>query len=112
MLFCAFRLHSVYPRTKKSRSWQANSGHSDCYSGELISRKRKHSHQVIEGRTIGWDIRVIGSGNRVGEVIPAARGDGGKSPVCFDELQDRNVVGVVMNDAATLGVRRDNNKGD
>jgi hypothetical protein len=97
---------------EKSRSWQANSGESDGYSGELIRGKVKHTHEVIEGRGIGRYIGVILSGNRVGEVVPAARGDCGKSPVCFDELQDRNMVRIVMNYAAALGVGRDNNQGD
>ena len=39
----------------------------------LLRRKAEQTHEVIDGRTIGRNIRVIRRGNRVGEVVAAAR---------------------------------------
>src|SRR5712691_9147037 len=63
-------------------------------------------HHVADGWAVQRNIWVAATGNRVREVVTAARGHWRQPPVRFDELQNRNVVGVLMRDVSSSGVRR------
>src|SRR5271170_1175461 len=62
----------------------------------VVVREVEQVEEIADGRTVDRYIGIAIGSNRVGEVVAAAVCDGLHAPVPLDELQDRNMVGVVM----------------
>ena len=56
--------------------------------------------QVVQGRTIGRYIRVVGLRRRIREIIAAAGGERLQVPVPFDKFDDRNMVCIAVVDVS------------
>ena len=50
--------------------------------------------QVVDSRTIQWDIGIAGRRDRIGVVVTAAAGQRPQSEVPLNEFGERYVVGV------------------
>src|SRR5262245_39461041 len=72
----------------------------------LVSTKLKHAEEIIDGRHINRHIRIVFKRTRVGQIDPAASSQGLKAPVTLDEFDYGGMVGISVNDMATLGVWR------
>src|ERR1700760_2468525 len=68
--------------------------------------------QVIDGRTVYRDIRIVLPYLRIRKVVAAAIGQRLQSPVLLDELDDRNVIAVFVRHMAALGIGRHNDERD
>src|SRR5262245_3658648 len=72
----------------------------------LVSTKLKHAEEIIDGRHINRHVRIVFKRTRVGQIVPAASSQGLKTPVALDEFNYGGMVGISVNDMATLGVWR------
>jgi len=48
--------------------------------------------QVVDGRSVGWDVGIACGRGGVGQVVAAAASDGFQAPVSLDEFDEGNVV--------------------
>src|ERR1700688_948602 len=62
-------------------------------------------HQVADSRTVQRRIGIGFGGDWVGEIITAASGHRRQMPVGFDELQNRDVIGIGVRDVTGRGER-------
>jgi hypothetical protein len=62
----------------------------------------EHAEQIVDCGAICWHIGVPCHRDRIGQIIPAPVGDRRQPPVPLYKLQDGNVVGIIMHDAAAL----------
>src|SRR5262249_6101902 len=76
----------------------------------LVSPKRKHAEEIIDGRHINRHVRIVFKRTRVGQVVPATSSQRVKTPVALDEFNEGGMVGISVNDMATLGMRRDHDE--
>ena len=63
----------------------------------------KHVKQIANGWAVSRHVGITGGGNRIGEVVAAARRQRLQSPVTLDELQDRDAVGIGVVDVSAFG---------
>ena len=68
----------------------------------IVFVKVEQIEQVTKSGAIGWHVRVSFVLDRIGEIVAAPRRERTQSPVPFDKLQDRNVVGVRVVDVAAF----------
>ena len=69
--------------------------------------------EVSDRRHVSWHVDVVAVLDRIGQVVPAARAQGGSElPVALDEFHERGVLIVSMADAPAGGERRDGDHGD
>lgn len=69
-----------------------------------MSFEVKETEKVADSRGILRNARIVPIGLRIGEVVAAAFADGRQIPIPFDELRNRNVVGIVVRDMARFYV--------
>src|SRR5713226_2565593 len=71
---------------------------------ELLFERAKveQVHQIADGWAVQRDVGVA-AGDGIREIVAAAAGERRQSPVGFDELQDRNVVGIRVRDMPRRG---------
>jgi len=66
----------------------------------------EQTEEVVESGGVDRHVGIFTCRNGVGEVVAAATGDGGQTPIRFDEFIDRDVVGISVVDVARLGEGR------
>ena len=67
--------------------------------------------KIAYGRAVGWGVSAeCGVISRVWQVVAAAARDGRHLPVVLDELQDRDMVGVVVGNVTGLCPRRNHDQ--
>ena len=77
-----------------------------------VSIEHKHRPQIPDGWAVEREVRV-GSGLRVGKVIPAPFREGLQAPIPLDEFQDGSMIGIGMVYMASLfGGKRGNRNHD
>src|ERR1700739_2365614 len=80
---------------------------------QVLKLELQQVEQVSYGGTVDRgvlaDRRVV---FWIREVVPAAIGQGRESPVPFDELDDRDVIGVVVRNVTGFGEPRNHQQGD
>jgi hypothetical protein len=68
--------------------------------------------QVSDRGSVERDIGVREGRDRIRKIISAPRGHRRQAPVVFDELENRDVVGISVRDVPMLGPRRDHHQRD
>lgn len=61
----------------------------------------EHVEQIAYRRTVHWQIGIVLMRVWVRKIIAAASGKWIEMPIAFDELQDRDMVGIVVHDATS-----------
>lgn len=84
----------MFVLTPEARS-ELRFSYLDVFSDrDLLRSQRDHSRGILR------NVRIVPIGLRIGEVVAAAFADGRQIPILFDELKNRNVVGIVVRDRA------------
>jgi hypothetical protein len=73
-------------------------------------RKIEHLEAIADGRGIQGHIGIVAGREGIGEIVAAAAGEGFQAPVALDELDDRNVIVVGVDDMAARGVGRNDDE--
>src|ERR1700761_2400797 len=81
-------------------------------SSAVLAAEVEQVEQIADRRAVGRNVRVALRRNRVRIIVPAAVGDRLQAPIALDELDDRDVIGVVVRDVARDRVRRDHDQGN
>ena len=68
----------------------------------VIRVEVKKVEHVVDSGAVHRHIGILRVGDRVREVVAAAIGDRLQTPIPLDELDDRDVVGVVVGNVAGL----------
>src|SRR5262252_5561532 len=77
---------------------------------KLVSAKVKHAEEIIDGRHINRHVSIVFERTRIGQIVPAASGQGLKAPVALDEFNEGGMVGISVHDMAAPGMWRDHDE--
>ena len=64
----------------------------------------EHVEQITNCRAVHWHIRIVSVWMRVRQIIAAAAGERGETPVALDEFQDRGMVVIAVHHMAASGI--------
>src|ERR1035438_1984536 len=90
--------------------WNGNPRPSEAWTGHPSLRigyralrvEVEGVEQIVKGRAVGRHVRVVLGRLRVGVIVATAGCQRREAPVAFDELGQRNVVGIAVIDVSTL----------
>lgn len=68
----------------------------------IASAEPEEAHEVVKCRGVRWNIGTALRWYRIRHVVTTAARNWCQAPVLLDELQDRNMIGVLMSDSSAL----------
>ena len=72
----------------------------------LVLVEPEYAEKIVYRRHIVRHVSILIMRTRVRQIVPAASSQRLKAPVALDEFYHGGMVGVIVNDMATLGVLR------